>query len=127
MVEMVEDQVPQEFPGRAKPGNRSKRLLRSDRSYGRLDVRIDEKSAKSDLHGTLKPEMLRVLSSDFILLTPERSPSQDAWAHLIFSPMSPQVHPVARATTFGAKTLASIKSEPEVVTTGRFERHTGAL
>jgi hypothetical protein len=28
---------------------------------------------------------------------------------------------------FGAKTLAPIISEPEVVTTGRFERHIGAL
>jgi hypothetical protein len=96
-------------------------------AYGRLDAKIDEKSAKSDLHGTLKPEMLRDPEVDFFLLAPERSTSQDAWAHVFFSPMSPQVHPVARNTTFGAKTLTPIKSEPEVVRTGRFERHTGAL
>jgi hypothetical protein len=52
--------------------------------------------------------------------------TQDAWTHVIFSPMSPQVHPVACDEIFGGKTLTPIKSEPEVVTTGRFERHTGA-
>jgi hypothetical protein len=123
---MVEDQVPQEFLGRAEPGNRSKLLLRSDRFVWQTGCQNRQKSTKSDLHGTLKPEMLRVLNSDRVQTPAEVAPSQDAWAHVIFISVFSVEFSVGGAKNFGGKTLAPIKSEPEVVTTGRFERHTGA-
>jgi hypothetical protein len=83
---MVEDQVPREFPGRAKQGNRSKALLRSDRFVWRTGCQNRQKSTKSDLHGTLKPGTLRVLKSDSVQTSPEDAPSQDAWAQEIAAP-----------------------------------------
>jgi hypothetical protein len=86
MEEMVEDQVPREFPGRAEPGNRSKLLLQSDRFVWQTGCQNRQKSTKSDLHGTLKPEMLRVLNSDSVQTLPEVAPSKDAWAQEMAAP-----------------------------------------